>query len=63
MNIFSMFKKLEERLNMLTRDVCKFLKDANTICRDENGNVKDEKHTDGYIGRFIRLSEEKISKL
>lgn len=55
MNVFSMFKKLEERLNMLTRDVCKFLEDASAICKDENGYVKDEKHTDGYIGGYIRL--------
>lgn len=54
-------QEARRKMNMLKRDECKFLKDAYTICRDENNNVKDDRHTDGYIGGYIRLSEETIS--
>lgn len=48
MIVFHMFKKLEQRLSMLGRDLEDWGEDANSTSKTENCNVQDERKYTGY---------------
>lgn len=60
--IFSMFKKLKQKLSVLSRDMENIKRDPNLTCTDRNYSVEIKSILDGSNNR-LGTTEEKIGEL